>query len=119
ARREERDERGGCEGDQRTHRRSPFPQNPFVGAKRQPPSVLTMKPGVGKCAARTRTPESAWRSTNARRVSRAFAGSDRKSTRLNSSHVSTSYAVFCLKKKRMMEIHYASPDPQLAASVKN
>src|SRR5699024_12053639 len=25
--------------------------------------------------------------------------SDRKSTRLNSSHVSTSYAVFCLKKK--------------------
>src|SRR5699024_11260196 len=27
------------------------------------------------------------------------AGSDRKSTRLNSSHVSTSYAVFCLKKK--------------------
>src|SRR5690554_7345576 len=26
--------------------------------------------------------------------------SDRKSTRLNSSHVRTSYAVFCLKKKR-------------------
>src|SRR5699024_1237496 len=27
-------------------------------------------------------------------------GGDRKSTRLNSSHVSISYAVFCLKKKR-------------------
>src|SRR5437868_11734686 len=27
--------------------------------------------------------------------------SDRKSTRLNSSHVSISYAVFCLKKKKM------------------
>src|SRR5438067_8532772 len=27
-------------------------------------------------------------------------GSDRKSTRLNSSHVSISYAVFCLKKKK-------------------
>src|SRR5437868_11446751 len=27
-------------------------------------------------------------------------GEDRKSTRLNSSHVSISYAVFCLKKKR-------------------
>src|SRR6202046_5907940 len=27
------------------------------------------------------------------------AGRDRKSTRLNSSHVSISYAVFCLKKK--------------------
>src|SRR5690242_21011296 len=28
------------------------------------------------------------------------AGADRKSTRLNSSHMSISYAVFCLKKKR-------------------
>src|SRR5690625_5902479 len=27
-------------------------------------------------------------------------GLDRKSTRLNSSHVASSYAVFCLKKKR-------------------
>src|SRR5699024_12722400 len=27
-------------------------------------------------------------------------GTDRKSTRLNSSHVSISYAVFCLKKKK-------------------
>src|SRR5437868_7282937 len=30
---------------------------------------------------------------------------DRKSTRLNSSHVSTSYAVFCLKKKKTTERH--------------
>src|SRR5437868_12444023 len=29
---------------------------------------------------------------------------DRKSTRLNSSHVSISYAVFCLKKKRNMHL---------------
>src|SRR5207249_5582086 len=28
---------------------------------------------------------------------------DRKSTRLNSSHVSISYAVFCLKKKKIKE----------------
>src|SRR5690242_21586135 len=28
------------------------------------------------------------------------AARDRKSTRLNSSHMSTSYAVFCLKKKK-------------------
>src|SRR5690349_8235061 len=33
------------------------------------------------------------------------AGSDRKSTRLNSSHVEISYAVFCLKKKS--QLHYA------------
>src|SRR5207302_11446461 len=31
---------------------------------------------------------------------RAGAGVDRKSTRLNSSHVKISYAVFCLKKKK-------------------
>src|SRR5690349_22469068 len=29
-----------------------------------------------------------------------FAKGDRKSTRLNSSHVENSYAVFCLKKKK-------------------
>src|SRR5438309_7490494 len=32
---------------------------------------------------------------------RHFCQSDRKSTRLNSSHSSISYAVFCLKKKRL------------------
>src|SRR5699024_11537622 len=31
--------------------------------------------------------------------------SDRKSTRLNSSHVSISYAVFCLKTKRCLHRH--------------
>src|SRR5699024_11257779 len=31
---------------------------------------------------------------------------DRKSTRLNSSHVSISYAVFCLKKKNKINIYY-------------
>src|SRR6266496_5329484 len=31
---------------------------------------------------------------------RGLDGSDRKSTRLNSSHVEISYAVFCLKKKK-------------------
>src|SRR5438067_8055185 len=31
---------------------------------------------------------------------RGLARRDRKSTRLNSSHVSISYAVFCLKKKK-------------------
>src|SRR5689334_23703565 len=34
-----------------------------------------------------------------RRVKRKAAREDRKSTRLNSSHSSISYAVFCLKKK--------------------
>src|SRR5258707_2618783 len=35
---------------------------------------------------------------------------DRKSTRLNSSHANISYAVFCLKKKKIerTDLHYAS-----------
>src|SRR3712207_8144795 len=32
-------------------------------------------------------------------LAQAFADTDRKSTRLNSSHANISYAVFCLKKK--------------------
>src|SRR5438045_6716805 len=35
-----------------------------------------------------------------RRVLRGGEGRDRKSTRLNSSHLGISYAVFCLKKKK-------------------
>src|SRR5438034_2462248 len=33
----------------------------------------------------------------------AFPASDRKSTRLNSSHTVISYAVFCLKKKKITQ----------------
>src|SRR5438477_4484120 len=36
---------------------------------------------------------------------RARADTDRKSTRLNSSHMSISYAVFCLKKKKFSRVH--------------
>src|SRR5438874_8671332 len=35
-----------------------------------------------------------------RRIPGGVDGKDRKSTRLNSSHVEISYAVFCLKKKK-------------------
>src|SRR5207253_10744100 len=35
---------------------------------------------------------------------RGHHGADRKSTRLNSSHVAISYAVFCLKKKKKNKI---------------
>src|SRR5947208_11093339 len=37
-------------------------------------------------------------------VRRAGFGSDRKSTRLNSSHQIISYAVFCLKKKKTNKV---------------
>src|SRR5690554_7921101 len=41
-----------------------------------------------------------YRAENTRQVSHNVPGRDRKSTRLNSSHVRISYAVFCLKKKK-------------------
>src|SRR5690606_39717978 len=42
-----------------------------------------------------------------RRLPRAGRGLDRKSTRLNSSHVKSSYAVFCSKKNKIH--HLTSP----------
>src|SRR5256885_9685083 len=38
--------------------------------------------------------------------SRSFPRRDRKSTRLNSSHLVISYAVFCLKKKTKRSLSY-------------
>src|SRR3989442_7527081 len=40
---------------------------------------------------------------------------DRKSTRLNSSHVRISYAVFCLKKKKITE-NTTAPEPTRTSS---
>src|SRR3712207_7757519 len=36
-------------------------------------------------------------------------GADRKSTRLNSSHANISYAVFCLKKKKIHRLSHFMP----------
>src|SRR5439155_17884529 len=41
-----------------------------------------------------------WRSPSPAPPPPTTASADRKSTRLNSSHVAISYAVFCLKKKK-------------------
>src|SRR5436309_10332492 len=40
---------------------------------------------------------------------KSIAGRDRKSTRLNSSHVKISYAVFCLKKKKIIKAQLLKP----------
>src|SRR6267143_4302268 len=67
----------------------------FLMIRRPPRSTLfpyTTLFRSRRCPARLRDREP--RSTHSRRPRR-----DRKSTRLNSSHSSTSYAVFCLKKK--------------------
>src|SRR5438067_6832650 len=57
----------------------------------------------------------------ARRLERGGeVGRDRKSTRLNSSHVSISYAVFCLKKKKPdpLEEMDAAWDEEIRARIK-
>src|SRR5437773_6805360 len=41
---------------------------------------------------------------NGRRVELVIEDKDRKSTRLNSSHITISYAVFCLKKKKQNQM---------------
>src|SRR5690625_6554580 len=46
-------------------------------------------------------------------------GEDRKSTRLNSSHVAISYAVFCLKKKRKVRNQERSITRDLARDCTN
>src|SRR2546421_8240254 len=45
------------------------------------------------------------------RSRRADRETDRKSTRLNSSHDQISYAVFCLKKKKKINTHRDHPQP--------
>src|SRR5437762_10984730 len=60
---------------------------------------------------------SAERSSAMRPSLKGASGSDRKSTRLNSSHRCISYAVFCLKKKKKRETPTdAMPHNQLAHS---
>src|SRR3989454_3445630 len=45
------------------------------------------------------------------RTGKLLSGPDRKSTRLNSSHLVISYAVFCLKKKKNTTVNRATSSP--------
>src|SRR5207249_10585483 len=62
----------------------------------------TIQTPAGQGTATFDTPSSSWVLTqgNSFDVGIKHDFQDRKSTRLNSSHVSISYAVFCLKKKK-------------------
>src|SRR5207249_10000870 len=75
-----------------------------------PPTSCSSVPSCGPSGIRPSAPggtrvtcgESDPAAANAsRRLTSINANLDRKSTRLNSSHVSISYAVFCLKKKHV------------------
>src|SRR5436853_1052586 len=64
-----------------------------------PYTTLFRSPGGGATADRCLATTNEDRRTTNRRAERGPPG-DRKSTRLNSSHLGISYAVFCLKKKK-------------------
>src|SRR5439155_21150520 len=68
-----------------------FPYTTLFRSRTISGSTATTTPSP-PCAARSR-------SFNPARPGRPRRSGDRKSTRLNSSHVAISYAVFCLKKK--------------------
>src|SRR5699024_12014568 len=89
------------------------------------PGVLDLNPALAHlrapvtdlcwwCGDVATTEEHRFKASTLRRVARSDDGTvepsnifkkrDRKSTRLNSSHVSISYAVFCLKKKNKHKI---------------
>src|SRR5437773_8853055 len=51
-------------------------------------------------AARTKLAAKRWRTSFSQLGTAPCGSSNRKSTRLNSSHITISYAVFCLKKKK-------------------
>src|SRR5438445_8509342 len=63
---------------------------------RSPDAVGGKQPGEYAHADRSRQ-----RPRRAERAGRRSVQPDRKSTRLNSSHANISYAVFCLKKKKI------------------
>src|SRR5438445_6733494 len=64
----------------------------------------------GSTAPACRAPRPPGRSRGALQAGAVDPGevSDRKSTRLNSSHANISYAVFCLKKKKTMQTEHAT-----------
>src|SRR5690606_42036854 len=68
------------------------------------PTTFTMKNGMASPKRRSQAePENRHRHPTRQSRPKAAMGQnprDRKSTRLNSSHVKISYAVFCLKKKK-------------------
>src|SRR5688572_30980049 len=60
-----------------------------------------------KSATRTTTSSRTYARQQLGRIDSAYeARRDRKSTRLNSSHSQISYAVFCLKKKKIIDVRY-------------
>src|SRR5256885_11121681 len=78
-----------------------------------PYTTLFRSGGLTNRVPRGRHPTTSSRKARARQsacAGTARARGDRKSTRLNSSHLVISYAVFCLKKKIKDNIRHTHPD---------
>src|SRR5256885_6953229 len=78
---------------------------PVAGCPHAPPLLLECPLGLDQLPEILEFSRSALSPHNLRTVRQLFVngqdlGKDRKSTRLNSSHLVISYAVFCLKKKK-------------------
>src|SRR5207249_1992489 len=77
---------------------------PGVVERRSPFQIVVVGEPDGRTSDRVDRIASAFRNALAIRSTRSLVR-DRKSTRLNSSHVSISYAVFCLKKKNKEKLN--------------
>src|SRR5256885_5366079 len=78
----------------------------------QRPERMHIDPGARRRARITRAArEQRFRGDTAMRVD-FVVPRDRKSTRLNSSHLVISYAVFCLKKKKIQKNCFTYKEPQ-------
>src|SRR5258708_21646263 len=66
--------------------------------------TLSLHDALPICRSRTHASAGRRQEDRACGRGRAPAGEDRKSTRLNSSHQIISYAVFCLKKKKKLQL---------------
>src|SRR3712207_7147224 len=81
---------------------------PISGAAALPAELplLPRRLRAGRRAARAGAQPAPGRPAAARRRPPRGAAADRKSTRLNSSHANISYAVFCLKKKKVHHLYH-------------
>src|SRR6267378_5362858 len=81
-------------------RKVPEPPAPAPGAEGPTKEGPASPTRIGRRSSDLRAGYAGRERRSANRSSPAIAAADRKSTRLNSSHVEISYAVFCLKKKK-------------------
>src|SRR5690554_7029387 len=83
-----------------------FPDHSPIPSTTPPNTTNKIRPTINNTVKQTykntggSTAHKISRTGNCVDISPIFAAEDRKSTRLNSSHVRISYAVFCLKKKK-------------------